>query len=61
VAEEPDRQQICLGFVTGLGIRLGPRKVMLSYQMFSGARNTTRYFVDHEGVERERDNGRRRK
>jgi translation initiation factor 4E len=60
VRDEASRREICLDFVKCLGIPLGPRKVMVSYQMFTGQKNTARYAVDQAGVEKERDNRRRK-
>jgi translation initiation factor 4E len=60
VADETNLREICLDFVRGVGIALGPEKVTVAYQSFAGQRRTARYAVDQAGVEKEHD-GRRRK
>jgi translation initiation factor 4E len=60
VPDETNRREICLDFVRCLGIPLGTRKFIVTYQMFSGGRNQSRYLVDQNGVEKERDQRRRK-
>jgi hypothetical protein len=61
VEDEAMRAAICMDFVRFLGIPIRGRKTVVSYQKFSGARNTARYVVDENGVEKERENRRRGK
>jgi translation initiation factor 4E len=60
VEDETARTHICLSFVTFLGIQIKGKKTSLSYQLFSGTRCTSRYIVDENGIEKEREHRRRK-